>query len=315
MKIFRHIAGIPESCKGAVVAIGNFDGLHIGHRALIAEARRHAEERSAPLGVMVFEPPPQDFFRPGGEPFRLTPFHAKARLVASLGADVLYAFPFNAELAHLDAQDFVFEILLKGLGVGCVAVGSDFRFGSGRGGDATMLSYMGEMEGFCTVVLDTISFGAGEKISSTAIRTALREGRAEDAARLLGHPFAIEGIVAHGDHRGRTLGWPTINLNLDGYVRPAFGIYAVRASVLEGDTVMARYDGVANLGIRPMYQSAEPLLEAHLFDFSGDLYGRHVAVELISFLRPEMKFASVEELKARIAEDAARAKIELKRAQ
>lgn len=313
MKIFRHIADVPESCKGAVVAIGNFDGVHRGHQVLIGEAHRHAAERAAPLAVMVFEPTPRDFFQPGGEPFRLTPFHAKARLISALGVDVMYALPFNAELAHLGAQDFVFEILLKGLGAGCVAVGSDFRFGRGRGGDATFLSYMGEMEGFCAVIVDTVPFGTGEKISSTAIRTALKEGRPEDAAELLGRPFAVEGRVEQGDRRGRTLGWPTANVHLDGYVRPAFGIYAVRVEIRQNDVVVAYYDGVANLGIRPMYESAEPLLEAHLFDFSGDLYGKHVSVELVSYLRPEMKFASAEGLKVKIAEDAAKAKTALSR--
>jgi riboflavin kinase / FMN adenylyltransferase len=312
MRIFRHIADVPDGYKGAVVAIGNFDGVHLGHRALIAEARRHADERSAPLAVMVFEPSPREFFRPGGEPFRLTPFHAKARLIAALGVDVMYALPFNAELAHLSAQDFVFDILLKGLGAGCVVVGADFRFGRGRGGDAAVLSYMGEMEGFGTVVLDTVALGAGEKISSTAIRTALQAGRPEDAARLLGRPFAIEGRVEHGERRGRTLGWPTANLNLDGYMRPTFGIYAVRASIMENDVAAARYDGVANLGIRPMYERTEPLLEVHLFDFDGELYGKHLSVDLIAYLRPEMKFASADELKARIADDAERAKAALR---
>ena len=312
MRIFRHIADVPDGCKSAVVAIGNFDGVHLGHRALIAEARRHADERSAPLAVMVFEPSPREFFRPGAEPFRLTPFHAKAHLIASLGVDVMYALAFDDKLAHLSAQDFVFDILLKGLGAGCVVVGADFRFGSGRGGDATVLSYMGEMEGFGTIVLDTVSVGTDEKISSTAVRTALQAGRPEDAARLLGRPFAIEGRVEHGERRGHTLGWPTANLNLDGYMRPAFGIYAVRASILENDLLVARYDGVANLGIRPMYERAEPLLETHLFDFDGELYGRHMSVELIAYLRPEMKFASADELKARIAEDAEKAKAALR---
>jgi riboflavin kinase/FMN adenylyltransferase len=308
MRIFRHIADVPDAYKGAVVAIGNFDGVHLGHQALISHAHRLADERNAPLAVLVFEPCPREFFRPGGEPFRLTPFRAKSHLIAALDVDCMYALAFDAEMARRTAQEFVVDVLIKGLEVGCVAVGSDFRFGHGRAGDATGLSYLGAMEGFGVSVLGTVGGGAGEKISSTAIRTALQSGKPEEAMRQLGHPFAIEGRVEHGDKRGVTLGYPTANLHLDGYMRPAFGIYAVRASVLEDDLVVARYDGVANLGIRPMYERAEPMLETHLFDFGGDLYGKHLSVDVIAYLRPEAKFASVDDLTAQIAKDVARAK-------
>ena len=199
-------------------------------------------------------------------------------------------------------------MLVKGLGVGCVVVGADFCFGKKRAGNATVLSYMGEMEGFGVVVFDPVTIEAGGKISSTGIRTALKEGRPEDATRLLGHPFTVEGRVEHGDGRGRLLGFPTANMPLDGYMRPAFGIYAVRVAVLEDDKVVSRHEGVANLGIRPMYRSAEPLLEAFLFDFAGDLYGKHLAVDLIAYLRPEAKFAGVEELKKQIEKDVEKAK-------
>ncbi|MDE2181468.1 MAG: bifunctional riboflavin kinase/FAD synthetase [Alphaproteobacteria bacterium] len=308
MKIFRHIADVPESFKGAVVAIGNFDGVHRGHRALIEEARRNAVERGAPLAVLVFEPCPKEFFRPGAEPFRLTPFRAKARLIASLDADALFALPFDDAMAHRSAQEFVLEVLVGGLDVGCVVVGSDFRFGHGRAGNASVLSYMGEMEGFGVVILPTVPGTSGDKISSTAIRTALKEGRPEEAARQLGHPFTIEGHVEHGDRRGHTLGFPTANMQIDGYIRPALGIYAVRASILENEKVVSTYDGVANLGIRPMFESPVPLIEAHLFDFSGDLYGKHMAVELHAYIRPEAKFASIDELKAQMSKDAATAR-------
>ncbi|MDE2501063.1 MAG: bifunctional riboflavin kinase/FAD synthetase [Alphaproteobacteria bacterium] len=311
MRIFRHIADVPEAYKGAVVAIGNFDGVHLGHQALIGEAAYHAAERGAPLAVLAFEPCPQEFFRPGGEPFRLTPFRAKTHLIANLGADVMYALAFDAEMAHRSAQDFVLDVLVKGLGVGCVVVGSDFRFGRGRAGDAAVLSYMGEMEGFGTVIFDHVKAGADEKISSTGIRMALKSGKPDEAARLLGHPFVIEGRVEHGDGRGREFGFPTANMHLGSYLRPAFGIYAVRIAVLEDDKVVSRHDGVANLGIRPMYESAEPLLESFLFDFDGDLYGKHLAVELIAYLRPEAKFAGVEALKVQIGLDIAAAKAAL----
>lgn len=303
MRIFRHIADVPEALKGAVVAVGNFDGVHLGHQALIAEARAYAAERGAPLAVLVFEPCPKEFFRPGAEPFRLTPFRAKARLIAGLGADALFALPFDAEMAHRTAQQFVMDILVAGLDVGCVIVGADFRFGHGRAGDTAVLAYMGEMEGFGTVIFPTIPGPSGEKVSSTGIRTALKEGRPDIAARLMGHPFSIEGHVGHGDKRGHKLGYPTANMPLDGYLRPAYGIYAVRASILEEDRVVSTYGGVANLGIRPMFESAEPLLEAHLFDYSGDLYGRHLAVDLIDYLRPEAKFATIDELKSQIERD------------
>jgi riboflavin kinase / FMN adenylyltransferase len=308
LRIFRHAAAVPEAYRGAVVAIGNFDGVHLGHQALINKARRHAQALSAPLGVMCFEPSPREFLKPGGEPFKLTPFRSKARKIASLGVDVLFALPFDAELAHKSAQDFILDLLVKGLGVSCVCVGSDFRFGSGRSGDTAVLSYMGEMEGFGVDVFPTVMAGVEEKISSTLIRNLLQEGRPDDAARLLGNPFVIEGRVEHGEQRGRTLGFPTTNMHLDAYLRPAFGIYAVRVSVIEEETVVARYDGVANLGVRPMYLTSEPLLETHLFNFQGDLYGKHLAVELVAFLRPEAKFASVEALRAQMTLDMAQAK-------
>jgi riboflavin kinase/FMN adenylyltransferase len=308
MRIFRHIADIPDAYKGAVVAIGNFDGVHRGHQALITHARKLASDRGAPLAVLVFEPCPRAFFRPGGEPFRLTPFRAKSHLIAALGVDCMYALAFDAEMAHRTAQEFVFEILIKGLAVGCVVVGSDFRFGHGRAGDTSVLSYLGDMEGFGVSVFNTVKVSEGEKISSTGIREALKSGKPSEARRLMGHPFCIEGRVEHGAKRGAELGYPTANLHLDGYLRPAFGIYAVRASLLRDDVVVARYDGVANLGIRPMYKIAEPLLEAYLFDFDGDLYGMHLSVELIAYLRPEEKFASVDDLKAQIARDVEKAR-------
>ena len=313
MRIFRHIADVPEAYKGAVVAIGNFDGVHLGHQALIGLAHRLADERGAPLAVLVFEPHPQEFFRPGDEPFRLTPFRIKTHLIAGLGVDAMFALAFDAELAHKRAQDFVLDILVNGLGAGCVVVGRDFQFGKGRTGDIAVLSYMGEMEGFGVVVFDPVTTGDSGKISSTGIRAALKSGKPEEAARLLGHPFAVEGRVESGDRRGHALGFPTANMRLDGHLRPAYGIYAVRVAVLEEDKIVSRHDGVANLGIRPMFESAEPLLEAHLFDFSGDLYGKHLSVELIAYLRPEAKFAGVEELKVQIKKDCSAARAVLDR--
>jgi riboflavin kinase/FMN adenylyltransferase len=311
MKIFRHYADVPDAYRGAVVALGNFDGVHLGHQALIGHARKLAEERGAPLGVIAFEPHPQEFFRPQAESFRLTPFRAKARLIAELGADVMFALTFDAEMAQKSAQDFVIDVLVGGLGVGCVVVGGDFQFGKGRAGNITVLSYMGEMEGFGVEVFDAVTVAGGEKISSTRIRDALKQGRPEEAATLLGHWWAVEARVEHGDKRGRTIGVPTANMKLDHCLKPVFGVYAARATVFEDDQPVSTHDGVANFGIRPMFETPTPLLETWLFDFDGDLYGKHLSVELIAYLRPEAKFDGLDALKAQIAKDAADAKAAL----
>ncbi|MBV8977390.1 MAG: bifunctional riboflavin kinase/FAD synthetase [Alphaproteobacteria bacterium] len=307
MKIFRHYRDVPGAYQGAVVAVGNFDGVHRGHQALIAEAGRKAQERGAALCVLAFEPHPQEFFRPSPQSFRLTPFRVKARLLAELGVDAMFALPFDAQLATKSAQEFVLDVLVGGLAVGCVVVGGDFQFGKGRAGNTTVLAYMGEMEGFGVEIFDAVSDG-DEKISSTAIRAALREGRPQEAARLLGHHWAVEARVEHGDKRGRAIGVPTANMRLVDCLHPAFGVYAVRASILEDERVVARHNGVANFGIRPMFESKVPLLETLLFDFAGDLYGKHLSVELIAYLRPEMNLPDLASLKAQIAKDAEAAK-------
>jgi riboflavin kinase/FMN adenylyltransferase len=311
MKIFRHYNDIPDAYRGAVVALGNFDGVHLGHQALIGHARKHAEERGAPLGVIAFEPHPQEFFRPQAESFRLTPFRAKARLIADLGADAMFALAFDADMAKKSAQDFVMDVLMNGLGIGCVVVGEDFQFGKGRAGNVTVLSYMGEMEGFGVEVFDAVTVADGEKISSTRIREALKAARPDEAAKLLGHWWSVEARVEHGDARGRTIGFPTANMRLDHCLKPAFGVYAVRATIFEDDRPVATRDGVANFGIRPMFETPTPLLETWLFDFDGDLYGKHLSVELIAYLRPEAKLDGLDALKAQIAKDAADAKIAL----
>lgn len=310
MRIFRHYRDIPAAYRGAVVAIGNFDGVHLGHQALIAEAKRHADERGAPLGVLAFEPHPQEYFRPQAESFRLTPFRTKARLIAEQGADVIFALAFDKEMAIKTAQEFVLDVLVDGLSAGSVVVGNDFQFGKGRAGNVTVLSYMGEMEGFGVEVFAPVLSGK-EKISSTHIRDALKAGRPADAARLLGHWWSVEARVEHGDKRGRSIGFPTANMRIDDSLRPAFGVYAVRATILEDDKPIGRYDGVANFGIRPMFQTPVPLLETYLFDFTGDLYGKHMDIALVAYLRPEANLAGLDALKAQIAADCEAAKIAL----
>jgi riboflavin kinase/FMN adenylyltransferase len=314
MKIFRHPRDVPDAYKGAIVAVGNFDGVHRGHQALIGEARRIAEERGACLGVLAFEPHPQEFFRPSPESFRLTPFRTKARLIAEQGADVMYALAFDAEMAVRPAQDFVMEVLVESLGVGGVVVGADFQFGKARAGNATVLSYMGEMEGFGVTVFEPVAAEGQDKISSSRIRDALKAGRPEEAAHLLGHWWAVEARVEHGDKRGRTIGFPTANMRLDHTLKPAYGVYAVRATIIEDDKPAGTFDGVANFGIRPMFEIDVPLLETYLFDFDGDLYGKHLAVELVAYLRPEAKLAGLDALKAQIAVDSAAARAALKTA-
>jgi riboflavin kinase / FMN adenylyltransferase len=313
MKILRHFQDVPKALKGAIVAIGNFDGVHRGHQALIATARAEAEARKVPLAVLAFEPHPAEFFRPSPESIRLTPLRTKARLLAELGVDVMFALPFDAEMAGRTARDFVREVLVAGLGASGLVVGPDFEFGKGRTGDLTLLKQLGEAQGFsvtCFNMVTAQSRGLGlEKISSTRIRTALKDARPEEAAQLLGRWWAVEARVEHGDARGRTMGFPTANMHLGHCLAPAFGVYAVRVTILENDTIgndgpSVRHDGVANFGIRPMYQTKVPLMEAHLFDFDGDLYGKHLSVELIRYIRPEAKFPDLAALIAQIGQDA-----------
>lgn len=310
MHIYRHLA-IPPAAQGAVIAIGNFDGVHRGHQALIARAAALAKARSAPLAVLAFEPTPQEYFQPGLAPFRITPFHAKARLIAGLGVETLFALPFDRAMAHQSAESFAADTLGQTLQASAVVVGEDFQFGAGRRGTADMLAALGRQAGFATEIVPQVMAGAafpGEKVSSTLIRGLLAQGQPEAAAALLGRLFAVEGMVQHGDKRGRTLGFPTANVTMDGYVRPAFGIYAVVATLFSADKPVSRHRGVANIGVRPMYPTKDPLLEAFLFDFDQDIYGRHVVVDLKAFLRAEARFASVEALVAQMHADCRQAK-------
>lgn len=309
MRILRHYRDVPADGRRAVAALGNFDGVHLGHRALLQEAARRAHGEGALFAVLVFEPYPREYFRPDGEQFRLTPFRAKARLLEDVGTDLLLVFPFDASLAEMAAHEFVLDILVKELEVKHVVVGEDFRYGKGRAGDSTTLAYMGEMENFGVTIVPHLNDGKGTKISSSRIRDALRAGKPDEAARLLGHWWSVEANVAEGDKRGRMLGFPTANLSIGGTIRPAMGVYAVRAYIQGLDHV---HEGVANFGIRPTFAVPEPLLEVHLFDFVGELYGQLLRVELISYLREERSFDDLEALKAQIAADRDAAKDILK---
>jgi riboflavin kinase / FMN adenylyltransferase len=311
MRILRHPDRLEAADRGSVVAVGNFDGVHLGHRAVLDFTREIARREAAPLALLTFEPHPYQVFHPQAPPFRLTPFRAKTHRIEALGIDLLLVLHFDLTLAQVSAEDFVRMFLVEGLGARHVVIGYDFHFGHRRGGTPALLQELGRRHGFGVSVLQPIAAGDGAVYSSTRIRQHLTAGQPREAARLLGHPFEIEGRVETGDKRGRTIGFPTANLSLGDYLRPAGGVYAVRVGIEEGAGALAWHDGVANLGTRPTVGGSDLRLEAHLFDFSGDLYGRHLRVGLVEHLRPERKFAGLDALKAQIAEDAKKARLAL----
>jgi riboflavin kinase/FMN adenylyltransferase len=302
MRIFRHYAEIPSAAKGGVVALGNFDGVHLGHQRVIGAALAAARQRGVACGVMTFEPHPREFLDAGPPPFRLTPFRIKARLIEALGADLLLMQHFDKSFASLRAEAFIEKVLIAGLGAVHVVVGYDYRFGNGREGTVAMLQDAAARSGFGMSCLDPVAAEDGAIYSSNAIRQALLAGKPREAARLLGRAWEIEGRVEHGDQRGRTIGFPTANIGLADYLRPALGAYAIRAGVDKGHATQW-LSGVANIGCRPTLNKESVLLEVHLFDFAGDLYGRHLRVALVEHLRPEMKFDGLAALRAQIAED------------
>lgn len=310
MRLFRHTADLPADARGAVVALGNFDGVHRGHQAVIGMAQRIARDRNAPSAVMTFEPHPRSVFRPGEPPFRLSPFRVKARHIEALGVDLLFVCHFDDGFLHQSADAFIDEVLVKGLGVRQVVCGYDFLFGHMRAGDPALLARVGREHGFGVTEVGPVADEQGGVYSSTRVRDALVAGQPREAARLLGSPWEVEGRVEQGDQRGRTIGFPTANVELGEYLRPAFGVYAVRAGVDHGPATVW-HDGVANLGRRPTVGGTVERLETHLFDFAGDLYGQHLRVQLIDFIRPERKFASFDELKDQIVRDAEAARATL----
>lgn len=301
MKVIQHWQGLAPEDRGASVAMGNFDGVHLGHRSVIDEARRHG-----PLGVLTFEPHPREYFAPDAPPFRLMNSEARANRLAKLGVTHLYELPFGSEMATLTPEDFATEVLARGLGVAHVTVGTDFCFGRGRKGTVADLQKMGEALGFGVTIAPLLRAG-GKEVSSTAIRNALSEGRPRDAASMLGHLHRIEGAVIHGEKRGRELGYPTANMSVAGLHLPRLGVYAVKVDVLTGPQA-GSYGGAASLGVRPMFGENTPNLETFLFDFKGDLYGHHLSVALVEYLRPEMRFDGLPGLIAQMDADCTRAR-------
>lgn len=302
MKRHQNFATIPTADKGAAVAIGNFDGVHLGHQSVIALARAAAAEKQAPLGVVTFEPHPRSFFAPDAPPFRLMNANAKAARLDKLGIDQLYEIPFNAELAGLTADEFIEQVLIWGLGVSHVVVGADFRFGKGRTGSIETL----EAAGFDVTVAPLISDAKGD-YSSTAIREALSAGQPNEAARILGHWHRIEGQVEKGDQRGRDLGYPTANITMDDLHQPKYGVYAVIVDIKSG-AFEGRYHGAASMGVRPTFGVNHPNLESYLFDFKGDIYGADISVALVDYIRPEEKFDNLDALIAQMDDDCEKAK-------
>jgi len=312
MRLLRHIEELKAENRGTVVALGNFDGFHRGHQVVIGEAGRLAREMGLLLTVIVTEPHPVSFFAPDVPAFRLTPFRERAMLLERFGVDQLLVLPFDKELAQMSAQDFVFDILVKGLDTKHVFVGYDYRFGKARGGGTDVLAWMGEMEGFGLSVVRAVTVGlegyAGEIYSSTLVRKALQNGEARKAAALMGHWWTINGRVTGGDKRGRTIGFPTANIELGESLEPHLGVYAVRVQIEGRPNVL---NGVANIGRRPTFDKRDVLMEVHLFEFKDDIYDQHLRVQLVAFLRPEKKFNGLDELKAQIDQDAKVARIVL----
>jgi riboflavin kinase/FMN adenylyltransferase len=293
MTIPRLLASdrMPDALRGAIIALGNFDGFHLGHQAVAGEAIAWAKAEGRPAIIATFDPHPVRFFKPDAAPFRLTTLEQRQELFAAAGADAMLVFAFDAELAATTAEDFMARLLVERLGAAGVVTGEDFTFGRGRGGNVALLQTRGAELGLAARAVGPV-LEEGEVVSSSRIRAALKNGDCETATRLLTRPFAIRGVVQHGDKVGRTIGFPTANLPLGNYVRPHYGIYAVSSQLADG----TRLHGAANLGVRPTFNPPKELLEPHFFDWSGDLYGQEIEVAFHHFLRPEARFDSLDAL-------------------
>jgi riboflavin kinase/FMN adenylyltransferase len=306
MRILRDYTFLDPTTRGASAAIGNFDGVHLGHQAVIDIARRQASTQGAPLGVLTFDPHPRSYFAPDAAPFRLMSPNAKASRLEKIGVDCLYQLNFNDALAALTPEDFATRVIHEGLGLKHVVVGADFCFGKGRAGTTVDLQSYGQALGFGVTIADLVA-GSEGAVSSTRIRDALTDGRPRDAAAMLGHWHRIEGTVIGGEQRGRELGYPTANMSIDGLHPPRFGVYAVLVTVQTGPHA-GEYHGVASMGTRPMFGENRPNLETFVFDFSGDLYGATLSVGLVDYLRPEEKFDGLDALITQMDADSAKAR-------
>lgn len=303
MRWLDHREPMPDPLRGAIIALGNFDGFHAGHQAVAGEAIRWAREEGRPAIVATFDPHPVQFFKPDVAPFRLTTLEQRQELYLAAGATAMLVFHFDAELAGTSAQDYVADILGARLGAAGVVTGEDFTFGKARGGNVGILRDVGAAQGIRTRIVGPVEAG-GETVSSSRIRDALRKGDPQEAARLLTRPFAIRGIVQHGDKVGRTIGYPTANLSVESYLRPKFGVYAVTGRILATGQMLK---GAANIGIRPQFTPPKELLEPYFFDFQGDLYGQEVEVAFHHFLRGEAAFDSLDALIDQIERDCTQA--------
>jgi riboflavin kinase/FMN adenylyltransferase len=295
--------GIPDALKGSIVALGNFDGFHLGHQAVVSRAIARGFHERRPVIVATFEPHPVRFFKPEVPPFRLTTLDQREQLFAHAGADAMLVFEFGAALAAMDAEEFVSDVLATKIGAAGVVTGDDFSFGKGRRGDVALLRAVGALHGVGAEAVAQVELD-GERISSGRIREELVAGNIGEATRMLSRDYAIEGVVQRGDARGRELGYPTANITMSDYQRPKYGIFAVRVTLDDG----SEHPGVASLGVRPMFDPPEELLEAYLFGFDGDLYGRTIEVALHGYIREERKFDSLNVLMAQMREDEARAR-------
>ncbi len=305
MAVYADYQRLPAEAKGYTVALGNFDGVHSGHKAVIEAAK----SAGGKLGIATFEPPPRAFFRPNDAPFRILRPARRNEKLLNIGADAVFELPFNADMAAMTDEAFARDVLAGGLGVSHIAVGFDFRFGRGRMGDAGRLSSLGRAHGFGVTIVEEIET-FGHKASSTAIREALIAGEPERAAQMLGEPWIADGVVETGEKRGRTFGFPTANLHLGELIHPRHGVYAIRVRI-HGEDIWR--DGVANFGRTPTTGLRDPLLESFIFDFDETIYGKRIEVALLAFLRPELKFDSVDEMVAQMQRDVEDARAALAR--
>lgn len=294
---------LPERLRGGIIALGNFDGFHAGHQAVAGRAIAWAKAESRPAIIATFDPHPVRYFKPDVAPFRLTSLDQRQKLFAEAGADAMLVFAFDETLANTTAGNFVGDLLVTRFGAKGVVTGEDFTFGKGRGGNIEVLRDLGALLGLRSEAVGPVST-EDAVISSSRIRQCLIEGKPDEAERLMTRPFAVQGVVQHGDKNGRLLGYPTANVDMGSYLRPMYGVYAVTGHLADGRVL----NGAANLGIRPQFDPPKELLEPHFFDFDEDLYGQTIEVALRHFIRPEAKFASMEELTAQIEADCVRAR-------